>query len=467
MSDDVTRTIAVGRDGRPIEILDGWNSRSAARAIARFFSVPQLALRLAMVAGAFQIIYPKLCSELRLDLFRFFDLALFLPAAWLGLGSLWRVRSFARSTPVLACVLLAWLGVFYANTESNRGYLIAAYLTLGLPIGALIAEQRCWWMSARTYVVSNLAMLAAVCWMESDPQHGFFATFLRLGFLRSVDGTRWSSPDKLGGQLATAAVLALVLYLRRGTGRRKAWMEGDGSIHLVSFAILSLGVVLTASRGAFVAWAAGVGLLMVQALRVHDRNRARDLALGVLVGMATLVFVAVDSEYGPWQRLKARFGAHEELWTLCGRTEIWTGAYEAWTADWRTILIGTGTGRADEAMGNYDRLAVEDDYGNLRRNAHSLYVEWALSFGAVGVLLGGYLLWAVLRQAYRLDRADGVLARQAIVACVGLFAMTAIVHRWPGWLPSAALIVAMLTDGRRKDLPCESSTSTNTSPRRR
>lgn len=411
------------------------------------------ALQLAFVAAAFQIVLPKLFSELRIDVFRFFDLLLFLPAAWLGMGSLWRLRTFARSGAVVACVVLAWVGVFYANTASHRGYLIAAYFTLGLPIAALVVEERSWWRCARTYVLANLAMLVTVCWLESDQHNGFFTTFLRLGYLRSDDGTRWSSPDKLGGQLALAAVLALVLYLRHGTGRRAATNQTDWSVHLVSFAVLSLGVVLTASRGAFVAWGAGVGLMMLQAARIRDRNRARDLALGILVGFALLVFVAVDSQYGPWQRLKARLGARDEIWTLCGRTEIWTAAYEAWTSDWQTTLFGTGTGRADEAMGNYDRLSVEDDYGNLRRNAHSLYVEWILSFGVVGLILGGYLCWAMLREARRLDRAEGVSARQAILACVGLFAMTAIVHRWPGWFASSALILAMLTDRRSPARP--------------
>ncbi|HID75253.1 MAG TPA: hypothetical protein EYP56_04570, partial [Planctomycetaceae bacterium] len=63
--------------------------------------VEKAALVLAFAAAAHVFLFPKYAELLRIELPRFLDLALYLPAVVLGLRAWLRTRSFARSWPLL------------------------------------------------------------------------------------------------------------------------------------------------------------------------------------------------------------------------------------------------------------------------------------------------------------------------------------------------------------------------------
>ncbi len=196
----------------------------------------------------------------------FINVALCVPAAALGAAGWFTTRSFARAWPVVVCVLLAWIGLLYAfEIEKNRGIVAASYLAMALPIGALIVQHRCWWLCAKVYVITNAVALAVALWFEYQAfgVHIGRASF-RFGWLWSDDGMRRSNPNVVGGQLAFAALLAFMLYMRENASREANGRSDAADAKRFSLGwtfFLTMGVLLTASRGAFVAWLASLGVV--------------------------------------------------------------------------------------------------------------------------------------------------------------------------------------------------------------
>lgn len=404
-----------------------------------------------MVAG-FHFCLPKLGDLLGIEVWRFLGMSLFLPAVILGTRSWCKTRSFGRSWPVILCVVIAWIGLLYAEeTESNRGLLIAACLTMVLPVSALIVEHRCWWHCARAYVLANLVALALVFWLEQRSCGGIFSWSLtRLGYLVSEDGTRYmANPNRVGGQFAFAAVLAFMLYLRREAAQSETGHAVRCDRFSLAWAlILSLGCILTASRGAFGAWFGGMGLLLLFGTKKLAASKLKDLIAlsGMLLSLT--VFLWLASGVSPWGGLYERVAGkkNQSLGTVGGRTLIWKSALDIWWSDPTYRFVGIGTGSADAALGEVDEQTVLDQYGVRLRSSHSAFVEWILSFGAVGIAAGLCLLLTMAYRSRQLDARDGVVNRQAILLYLLLYSATAVVFRQSGWMAVGALVLAMLSD---------------------
>ncbi len=378
-----------------------------------------------------------------------------LPAAVLGSASWLMQRSFARSWQVVVCVALAWVGLLYAfEIEKNRGIVAASYLALALPIAALIVEHRCWWFCAKVYVLANVAAMLLAMWFEYQTYGSSAAGVLyRFGFLLSSDGSlRLSNPNEVGGQLAFASVLAFLLYLRDGElakgqpgGGRHATGVGPSRFNLGWTVLLSMGCLLTASRGAFAAWLGGMGLLWFWGTRWQHSQRLRDLVGITGVLLAGTLFVAAVTEFAPWESLQSRFSGGEECLTASGRTIIWRGAFYTWRSNPRYMLIGTGTGVAPEALGRFWRLTDDDGVTPGSVDAHNAFVEWGLSFGLVGMAAGICLMVTMWRTAHRLDRRGRTVGRQAMLLCFCAASMTFVTFYQLLFVAAGALILASLS----------------------
>ncbi len=427
----------------------------------------KLALQLAFVVAGLNFMILKFGdmfgSEFAYAIAMFFCL----PALILGSISWWVVPSFSRSWSVVACVTIAWAGLIYADpTRSNQGIVGAIWLTMTLPIAALIVEHRCWWLCVKTYVVTSAVAMAMAIWVEYQ-MHGatLIGSLQRFGKWVSDEGSRLANPNRVGGQLALAAVLALMLYLKSGkvVGSGQ-WAEGSGrrclvplptahrplpTTHSATFSIgwtmfLSMGCILTASRAAFVAWLAGMGLLLYSA-RVHDSRKLRDLAGVSCVLGATVLFLVFAVDFRPWQSLASRLDNPEHVLTASGRMTIWGAALDVWCSDQRHFLIGTGTGSVSEAIGRQLRLTGPDGFTLVGMNAHSSFVEWGLSHGLLGIVAATSLAAVAIRRAWRQDRRAGTVFRTAVLLCFGLASMNYVTYRDPIILAAGALILSMVS----------------------
>jgi O-antigen ligase/polysaccharide polymerase Wzy-like membrane protein len=408
----------------------------------------KLVLQLAFVVSALGFVYPKCSESFHQPPIPFINLVMCVPAVLMGSWYWWKGRSFASSWPVIACVILVWLGLAYqGNSESDRGLLIAALLTVVLPMGALIVEKRAWLMCAKTYVIANGVAMAMALWYETkgDLANSLLVVY-RFGFLWAEDGvTQLANPNQVGGQLAFAAVTSFIIYLKEiSSQEQRSGGRWGANRYLGLAAFLSLGCLLTASRGAAASWLVGMGILTVWGTRSQSPARQKGLAFLMSGGVLLLTFGVVAAGLSPWENLQKRIGQDSAL-SVGNRMRIWQDAYIAWTSDPDFILRGAGTGMADEVLGGITVDAEEDDYGVLRKNCHNSYVELILSFGVLGIVCGTALAVSMFHKALLLDHGERNVGRLAILFTALVFALTAVSYRHSCWLATGSLILAMVS----------------------
>jgi O-antigen ligase len=85
---------------------------------------------------------------------------------------------------------------------------------------------------------------------------------------------------------------------------------------------------------------------------------------------------------------------------------------------------------------------VYGDDGIPRLHTHNGYLEWLLSFGALGAALGLVLLFMLAREVWRLDRAEGGRLRTGLLVFGLVFSMSGVlfIHKW--WIIYGSLFLA-------------------------
>jgi len=411
----------------------------------------RLVLILAFTSAGFNFVALKLGSIFYTKTPLFINVALCVPAAALGAASWLMVRNFARAWQVVLCVIVAWVGLLYAfEIEKNRGIVAASYLAMALPIGALIVEHRCWWLCAKVFVFSNAAAMSLALWFEYQTYGVNMATStFRFGYLVGDNGTYLSNPNVVGGQLAFAALLAFMLHLREGSAGadRRNDPAAPKRFSLGWTVFLSLGCFLTASRGAFLAWFAGIGLVWFWGTRSQESGKLKDLVAISVVLLAVLLFVTVSVGFTPWGSLQKRFEAMPaSVLNPTNRFMVWKSAIEAWRSDPQYFLIGTGTGVAPDVLGEFNDYVLPDGITVAAADSHNAFVEWGLSFGLIGMILGTCLMVTMWRRAYQLDRSHGNVGRRAVLLCFCMTSMYYVTFYQLLFVVAGAMILAMLSE---------------------
>lgn len=408
-------------------------------------------LALAFTAAALNCLSARLGERIGIEMPRFLALGLCLPAVLLGIRSWWRVNSITRCWPVVVCALIAWAGLTWADeTDSNRGLYLAGVLTMVLPLAALIIQNRCWWFCAKVYVAANLLAVVLVAWLQAGGIGGLPSLLLgRFGLLISSGEHRaLTNPNQFGAQLAFAALAASVLYLRGNDPRlpKTAGSERSNRLHFAAAFVLAVGCILSGSRGAFVALAGGMSILLIWGTVHLSPSRLRGLVVLGISGTALAVLVSIAGASTPWERLYQRFAKlqTDSPGMFGTRSGIWLNAFEAWSSEPKYWTLGTGTGKANEVLGENNDAPGQDRYGAVIRSCHSTFVHWGFSYGLLGTAAGVCLLVVVARQAILLDRRDRTVNRRAILVCVALFSMTGVTYQRPDWLATGSLLLAML-----------------------
>ncbi|GEM_PF-1139871 len=297
------------------------------------------------------------------------------PAFLLGVWYWLNYPTFSRSWPVLAFAIMPILGLLYTVPEAgNTPLVVAAFLTMGIPIASLITAQRWWIPTARLFVFASLAALLLILFLDYQVHDGSLGNTLAwFGYTWLESGERSTNPNQVGGQFALAAVMGMVLFLRSGRpgpslesldGRRED--EGHGTpqalsrglsrlaemtplpgttfalsdakggawrffvdarsapgntltstrssvdwLTLLASGVLTVGCFLTGSRGAGISLVVAMGVLLVGDTRFRDRGRFRDfVALGVAAIWLGCLLVFL-SGINPLERIQARLAGSE------------------------------------------------------------------------------------------------------------------------------------------------------------
>jgi O-antigen ligase len=193
----------------------------------------------------------------------------------------------------------------------------------------------------------------------------------------SVGGKRFTTnnagPNNAGALLAVAVMMALYL-LAADPDRRWKWF------YMLFLPIGAVGVILSASRGALVAFAVGVALNVVTARNL----RGGRLLLLVSVGAIGLVLGAVLVPQNTLDRLGTT-QSEIQSGSLNNRLLYWKTAYRIWG---QHPVQGIGSGAFQEANSQAENRAAL---------AHSMYVSVGVETGVIGFSL---LLVALLLAAF-------------------------------------------------------------------
>lgn len=210
----------------------------------------------------------------------------------------------------------------------------------------------------------------------------------------------FGNQDLLGGYLACVAPLLAYPFLagesRRAFSARNVWS-------LATFAVLAAALVLSGSRSAWIAGAAGI----IAVLRIRHGRPVRRAVLAVLGVGAVILAVLADPEYfgeraGSAARLDGT-GIRARLWFWDGtqrmiRDHLVYGVGPGNFAYWSPRYLGEALSAPDGARHFHNELHT--------RYAHSDPLQLAAETGLVGIAL---LAWFVVRLPRRREAETGAL----------------------------------------------------------
>jgi len=320
--------------------------------------------------------------------------------SWIAVSRERPTLDSARVVAVL--ILLAGVTIFVQlvplppslwSALPGRAPLVEGYRSLGMELPWLpISQAPYQTLVAAFALLPPLAMLAAVQFLDDAKPIAVAllvgaAAAIILGQLQVGAGDGWrlyeftnSGPvgffaniNHMGTLLLVSVPFAAALLV----GRVKASRAGYGGIMLaitgISIALLLIGVFLTGSLAALLL----IGPVVLGSLLILPFGwRLRKIVLPV-AGAALIAAVYMLSTQPLHQSIPT--GAST---SFSSRQQIWTGTMEA-IGD--SFPVGTGLGTFEEVYPHHeDMTTVGTVYVN---HAHNDYLEIALEFGLIGILL--------------------------------------------------------------------------------
>jgi O-antigen ligase len=267
-------------------------------------------------------------------------------------------------------------------------------------------------------IVTSMAILAAATFVDVARQWaeaGYGADFLG----RYVRGERFSllaDVNAAGSLYALAAAIALG-YVWSQPARRFVWLS--------VLVILAPALWFTGSRSAYLAMAAGAGMLA--AIRQRWQPTQRHVALAGSLFLATML--AAGTLVGPQSEVE---GSAEQSVNLRSQFLLTSARMFA-----SAPVFGVGVGRYWGRSAEFMTPELRDRYGN--ENAHNYFVQQFAELGIVGGSLFVWLVAIVLWQGWRavLRKPDDI-ALQALFAGTAAYVLTCATGH-PLLVPEAAL----------------------------
>ncbi len=385
---------------------------------------PWLGLPVLAVVAPFATLRPLPIAGLPVDAA---DLTLALVlVAWLAQGVA-RRRIVVPHPPLLwpMLALLAALGLSLISAQSYREGLPellkwAQVLALYLVVPALLPRQRAGWLIGGLLLAGSAQALLGLYQFltQTGPE-----PFILLGrFMRAYGA--FGQPNPYAGYLGLVAPLAISLALWAWTGKQRVALSLRLALPAAA-GLISLGLLVSWSRGAWLAYGAAVAVVVL----AHTR-RAAPVVI-VLAGLAALAAaVSGGAELLPASMVNRLADLREYVGLVdVARTEVTDANFSVierlahWQAAlsmWRDHLwLGVGAGNYAVAYAGYNLPRWYEPLGH----AHNIYLNFAAEAGLLGLLAYLWLWLASLWQAVR-SAASG----DRFAAAVGAGVLGALVH---------------------------------------
>ena len=186
-------------------------------------------------------------------------------------------------------------------------------------------------------------------------------------------------PNYIGIPLVTASILLLNDILN--VPNKKLW-----PLFIIGYTLIVIAIIETASRGNFLSFILGNGILFYNYIRTEKRSLKKYFVLlmvtcGIFYGMLRLSNVFQDN-FDRMMELDSESG---------GRLVLWTYSLNLWLTDLFTFVWGNGYG-AVKSMG-IDNLC-----------SHNTYMQLLSETGIIGFLLYISFVWKMLKKCYHSDK---------------------------------------------------------------
>lgn len=325
-------------------------------------------------------------------------------AIW-GLGLLvavinWKdLKRALREPPVLCFALFALWAMVTAAYSPIRTYTFgAAFALLAVILFGAVARQRC---DDSTLLKGVVGGLGALLWLSlalyilapdraMAPMEG--GTILRLA-------APFGTPNSLGRASALVLLLLMVAYMSQVVNYRSVVFYFGGLP-----AVLCL--VLSQSRTAMAALALSMAVILVM------RYPVRVLVAGIAVAAAMLLYVLLDLDTIAIAEQISRTGRAQEVFTLTGRTRIWSFYFEQIG---EAPFFGYGYASTKYLM----PLLYRNYWGWTTTHAHNMWIQVLFTTGLVGLALLTAVLIAQLRSWLR-TKDPLTLVMLVFVCVIGL-----------------------------------------------
>lgn len=353
------------------------------------------------------------------------------PASWLLLPFLaYAALNVVSVSPVRWLGWQDWLGwaqaalVFWVvlnglRSAAVRTALFAVLVALALAAVVLAAYQR--------FVRPDWLMMGRI---QADQ------------FIERASGP-FGIPNSLAALLNLLLPTMAVLTVRRGAGAASRVFWGYAT------AVCAFGLVLTLSRGAWLALIGAVVIAFAIAGRISSWRRLMRAALAVLV-----FSVAIWTLYATTPGVRARIDAFARDRGELTRPIMWRGAWRLFATH---PLAGSGAGSYNVLFERYRPPNYQDE----PRWAHNDYLNTLADYGLAGFVLAfgaaGAIAWRTLRHrpaaAAPASRAliDDPRVSGAMAAGLGAFALQLLVDfnlKIPALAMSAAVLAALVVRAR-------------------
>lgn len=328
----------------------------------------------------------------------------------------WRSPAGVLRLALLLCIAVAVVSAvlggnaalgFWGSQSRQTGIVLLVHLTaLTFLLPAVLRDRRDW-MRFGDVLLLSASLPATVALAEA-----IFPS-VRQAFGEASRFSAWfGNPTFSAGYL-----VAVVLY----SGRLLA--VGSIPKRLVTAALLLVctgGILVTGSRGGFLALVAGLGVAAVAAACLYWQELwRRKQAVGV-TGIAVLLLTVGLLLSGPTQGLLSRV-ANADVWLRENQPRL-IGWNIAWQGFQARPLLGWGTEQFQTVFDRYydPQLLKFSFYETVSDKPHNAFLERVATQGALGALalLGvfGALGWAVVSGI-----RTGAIRREETVSTVALF----------------------------------------------
>lgn len=397
----------------------------------------KLALIIAFIILATDYFWRPFYSDLP-GIWRFLYLIVLIPSVIMGSITWSKTNTIGRSPIMITSLMMMFFGIFWVDlTERSRGLLLFTQIAVMFPISSLIIYTKSGRILAQVYIVASIIALGL---MISSSTSILTTSNFRLAFM--VNDEVLTNPNNIGASLIFAIILTIIL----GQLGLKPNNESDELVHMqahiwvVVLIFLGIGVALTASRTSVVT------LTIVSAwiiTKLSSRLITPLIILLLLVGSLILL-----SGYSPLNNIFSRLSYdNPTVTTFGGRLIIWENVGTVLNSDPRIFLFGTGTGGVEKQLGIYIQEGARIGPDNIRRkSSHNTFIEYGLSYGFIGCVIGLGLLVKIILRSRELDDLQGVHSRTIILVTTLIISMGIPIQRQTFWIAIGSLFLAMLSD---------------------